>query len=134
MLVKHAGTLFKEEHRPLPPTLQVSKYPATAGPADKHRQRNTMPKWPNRQQVGQTVKRSERHYYSVATKRQFTGVQATEAVGFKAVGFESAKHMTNHISKQWQIAAHSVKHSRPDKVLEAYYSCMDQTVAILRSN
>ena len=126
MLVKHAGTLYKEEHRPLPSTMRVSKDPATAGPTDKHGQRNTMPKWPNRQQVGQTVKMSKRHDNSVATKRQVTGVQATEAVGFKAVGFESAKHMTNQISKQWQIAAHSVKHSRPDKVLEAYYSCMDQ--------
>ncbi len=52
---------------------------------------------------------------------QFTGVQVTEGVGF-----ESVKHMTNHISKQWQLAAQSVKHSRPDKVMEAYYSCMDQ--------
>jgi len=51
----------------------------------------------------------------------FTGVQATEAVGF-----ESAKHMTNHISKQWQLAAHSVKHFSPDKVMEAYYSCIEQ--------
>jgi hypothetical protein len=61
---------------------------------------------------------------TVTTKRQahaVTGVQATDAVGFK-----SAKHMTNYISKQWQLAAQSVKHSSPDKVMEAYYSCMDQ--------
>ena len=70
MLVKHAGALYKEEHRPLSRTMQVSQHPATAGPVHKHGQRNTMPKWPNGQQVGQTVIMSTRHYCSVATKRQ----------------------------------------------------------------
>ncbi len=70
MLVKHAGTLYKEEHRPLSPTMQASQDPATAGPVDKHGQRNTVPKWPNGQQVGQTVVMIKRHFYSVATKRQ----------------------------------------------------------------
>ena len=48
-------------------------------------------------------------------------MQATEAVGFR-----SAKHMSHYIKEQWQLAAQSVKHSSPDKVMEAYYGCMDQ--------
>ena len=48
-------------------------------------------------------------------------MQATEAMSFK-----SAKHMSHYIKEQWQLAAQSVRHSSPDKVMEAYYGCMDQ--------
>ena len=49
------------------------------------------------------------------------GMQAT-----KAEGFQSARHMTRYIKNQSQLAAHSVRLSSPDKVMEAYYSCMNQ--------
>ena len=34
--------------------------------------------------------------------------------------------MSHYIKEQWQLAAQSVRHSSPDKVMEAYYGCMDQ--------
>ena len=34
--------------------------------------------------------------------------------------------MTNYIKTQWQLAAHFVRLSSPDKIMEAYYSCIDQ--------
>jgi hypothetical protein len=49
------------------------------------------------------------------------GMQATERMSFR-----SAKHMSHYIKEQWQLAAQSVRHSSPDKVMEAYYGCMDQ--------
>ena len=48
-------------------------------------------------------------------------MQATEAVKFT-----SAKYMSHYIKQQWQLAAQSVRHSSPEKVMEAYYRCMDQ--------
>ena len=44
----------------------------------------------------------------------------------KAVSFTSAKYMSHYIKEQWQLAARSVGHSNPDKIIEAYYGCMDQ--------
>ncbi|DBA89003.1 TPA: hypothetical protein ACH3X2_000221 [Trebouxia sp. C0005] len=90
------NTALAVEHAPQQTSRQVFKDPAAGGSAGKHGQRNLMPKWPDRQ-------------------------QATETEGCQA-----ARHMTRYIKSQWQLAAHSVKHSRPDKVMEAYYSCMDQ--------
>ncbi|KAL0043079.1 hypothetical protein WJX79_008476 [Trebouxia sp. C0005] len=77
---------------------QVSKDADAAGPIYKHGQNNMMPNWHDRQ-------------------------QAT-----KAEGFQSARHMTRYIKNQSQLAAHSVRLSSPDKVMEAYYSCMNQLV------
>ncbi len=57
-------------HEPLPAIMQVFKDPAAACPADKHGQHNMMPKWPDRQQVGQTVALNERCYCSVAQSPQ----------------------------------------------------------------
>ena len=48
-------------------------------------------------------------------------MQAAEAVSFR-----SAKNMIHYIKEQWQLAAQSVRHSSPDKVMEAYYCCIDQ--------
>ncbi len=48
-------------------------------------------------------------------------MQATEDMSFR-----SAKYMNHYIKEQWQLAAQSVRHSSPDKVMEAYYGCMDQ--------
>ena len=48
-------------------------------------------------------------------------MQATEAVSFT-----SAKYMSHYIKEQWQLAARSIGHSSPDKIMEAYYGCMDQ--------
>ncbi len=48
-------------------------------------------------------------------------MQATEAVSFT-----SAKYMSHYIKEQWQLAAQSVRHSSPEKIMEAYYGCMDQ--------
>ena len=103
--------------------MQVSTDPA-ANPAAKHGQRNMMPRWPERQQVGQDINLSGRCYGIVTwSPEALTGIgmQATEAVGF-----QSGRHMTNYIDTQCQLAAHSVRLSSPDKVMEAYYSCMDQ--------
>ncbi|DBB06776.1 TPA: hypothetical protein ACH3X3_009442 [Trebouxia sp. C0006] len=90
------NTALAVEHAPLQTSRQVSTDPAAADPAAKHGQRNVMPRWPERQ-------------------------QATEAVGF-----QSGRHMTNYIKTQWQLAAHFVRLSSPDKIMEAYYSCIDQ--------
>ena len=48
-------------------------------------------------------------------------MQATEDMSFR-----SAKYMNQYIKEQWQLAAQSVRHSSPDKVMEAYYCCIDQ--------
>ncbi len=48
-------------------------------------------------------------------------MQATEAMSFRSV-----KYMNQYIKEQWQLAAQSVRHSSPDKVMEAYYGSMDQ--------
>ena len=48
-------------------------------------------------------------------------LQAAEAVSCR-----SAKDMIHYIKEQWQLAAQSVRHSSPDKVMEAYYGCIDQ--------
>ena len=34
--------------------------------------------------------------------------------------------MSHYIKEQWQLAAQSVRHSSPDKIMEAYYGSMDQ--------
>ncbi|KAL0028055.1 hypothetical protein WJX77_003840 [Trebouxia sp. C0004] len=65
-------------------------------PAVHDEQHNMKPAWPDKQ-------------------------QATEAVSFR-----SAKYMNHYIREQWQLAAQSVRHSSPDKVMEAYYGCLDQ--------
>jgi len=49
------------------------------------------------------------------------GMQATEDMSFM-----SAKHMSHYIKEQWQLAAQSIRHSSPDKVMEAYYGRMEQ--------
>ncbi|DBA85642.1 TPA: hypothetical protein ACH3X1_005217 [Trebouxia sp. C0004] len=90
------NTALAVEHAPVQTSRQVVGDSAAAGPADRHGQRNMMPRWPDRQ-------------------------QATEAEGF-----QSARHMTKYIKTNWQLAAHSIRLSSPDKVMEAYYSCMDQ--------
>ncbi|KAA6421635.1 MAG: hypothetical protein FRX49_08578 [Trebouxia sp. A1-2] len=89
-------TALAVEHAPLQTSRQVSKDADAAGPIYKHGQNNMMPNWHDRQ-------------------------QAT-----KAEGFQSARHMTRYIKNQSQLAAHSVRLSSPDKVMEAYYSCMNQ--------
>ena len=47
--------LWYKERKPLSPVMQVSTDPAAADPAAKHGQRNVMPRWPERQQVGQDI-------------------------------------------------------------------------------
>ena len=44
----------------------------------------------------------------------------------EAVSFTSAKYMSHYIKEQWQLAAQSVRHSSPEKIMEAYYGCMVQ--------
>ncbi|KAL0053313.1 hypothetical protein WJX82_004144 [Trebouxia sp. C0006] len=94
------NTALAVEHAPLQTSRQVSTDPAAADPAAKHGQRNVMPRWPERQ-------------------------QATEAVGF-----QSGRHMTNYIKTQWQLAAHFVRLSSPDKIMEAYYIAFESTICL----
>jgi len=48
-------------------------------------------------------------------------MQVTEAMSFR-----STKHMSHYIKEQWQLAAQSIRHSSPDKVMEAYYGRINQ--------
>ncbi|DBA85699.1 hypothetical protein WJX77_011700 [Trebouxia sp. C0004] len=120
---------------------------AATNPAVKH---GTMPNWPGSQQHGHSEGRlhnlrgfytsiedcTKDHKFVQVTPNHVrsdigapllpAGLQETSRQAAQAVGSKSAKRITYDIKQQWQLAAQSVWHSSPEKVMEAYYGCMDE--------
>ncbi len=60
MLAMSFCDLHVEQHEPLPAIVQILGDPAAISPTVKHGQPSMMPKWSDRQQVGQAVMQNEK--------------------------------------------------------------------------